>query len=543
MKYIQFFNTNRHKVLLICILCLFAVCFALQMQSANSKPGKKPAERSRKFTKIDLENADENVVDRLLMPDYQLLRGSVRIRHGGMVMFCDSAYLFENSNSFEAFGSIRMEQGDTLTIYGDHLYYDGILQLARLRRNVKMENRNTTLLTDSLNFDRRANIGYFFEGGVISDEKNELTSVYGQYSPATKISIFQFNVKLVNDQMTLYSDTLIYSNANKIAFIKGPSTIVSDSNTIYSSRGWYNTGLGTSMLLDRSLLVNKDKTLTGDTVYYNRNKGVGKVFGHMHLRDSLNKSDLYGNFGFYNEKTKYAYATDSAWVREYSRPDTVFIHADTLKVEEPDTTYRVLSGIRNVRYFSREAQGVCDSMRYSTKDSVLRLYKSPILWNASYQLNGDTIHAYMSDTTIKRAHVIGYAFVATQEDSTLSFYNQLSGKELIARFENGDIRQVDVSGNVESVFYPMDSDSVLIGMNRTESSFMTMFVKNRKLEKMKVWPSPNGSLTPIPLIKPAMKLLKNFRWYEAARPKNARDIFRRVTLTTEPIKRITRRKR
>ena len=111
-----------------------------------------------------------------------------------------------------------------------------------------MENRNVTLLTDSLNFDRRLNIGYFFNGGVISDMQNELTSVYGQYSPATKIADFRYNVKLVNDKMTIYSDTLHYNTATKVANIAGPSTILSDQNTIYTDKGWYNTLKENSML-------------------------------------------------------------------------------------------------------------------------------------------------------------------------------------------------------------------------------------------------------------------------------------------------------
>ena len=41
-----------------------------------------------------------------------------------MYMFCDSALIFEKINYVEAFGNVRMEQGDTLFIYGDYLYYD-----------------------------------------------------------------------------------------------------------------------------------------------------------------------------------------------------------------------------------------------------------------------------------------------------------------------------------------------------------------------------------------------------------------------------------
>ena len=544
MNFIPIKMPNRHKILVLGILCLFAVCLIAQTKpSSSGKASAAATKPAKKGTRVYLEYADQLEFDKAKGPDYQVLRGSVRFRQDNMFMFCDSAYFFDKTNSLEAFGNIRMEQGDTLFVYSDYLYYDGNIQLAKLRRNVKMENRNVTLLTDSLNYDRRFNIGYFFEGGVVSDLKNELTSVYGQFSPKTKDAIFQYKVKLVNDQMTLLSDTLRYNTQTKIADITTPTTILSDSNTIYTSKGWYNTQKETAVLLKRSLMVSKTKTLTGDTILYFRNSGRGKVLGHMHLRDSLNKTDLFGNEGYYNEKTKTSFATDSAWVREYSRPDTVFLHADTLMMVEPDSTYRVMSAYHHVRYFSNESQGVCDSLRYSSKDSVLRMYKNPVLWNTNYQLSGDTINAYMNDSTIEKADIIGYAFVATQEDSIAGYYNQLSGKELNAFFANGEIRKVDVKGNVESAFYPTDSDSLMIGLNRAESSFLTIYVKNRKLEKLIMWPSPKGSLTPLIEIKPEDRFLKNFRWQIDSRPKNGKDIFRKEIVKVEPIKRTKRRKK
>lgn len=536
---------NRHKVLLSGILCLFAVCLIAQNKAATKvkvalASAAKPV---KKGTRVFLEYADLWEYDKAKGPDYQVLRGSVRFRQDHMLMFCDSAYFFDKSNSLEAFGNIRMEQGDTLFVYSDYLYYDGNMQLAKLRRNVKMENRNVTLLTDSLNYDRRMNIGYFFEGGVVSDLKNELTSVFGQYSPATKDAIFQYKVKLVNDQMKLYSDTLRYNTQTKIADIATPTTILSDSSTIYTSKGWYNTQKETAVLLNRSLLVNKTKTLTGDTILYFRNSGKGIVHGRMHLKDSLNKTDLFGNYGFYSEKKHQAFATNKAWIREYSRPDTTFLHADTLMMNQPDSTYRELMAYHHVRYYSNQSQGVCDSLRYSTRDSVLRMYKNPVLWNQNYQLSGDTINAYMNDSMIDRAHIIGYAFVATQEDSVAGFYNQLSGKQLKARFVKGEIRKVDVSGNVESAFYPMDKDSLIIGLNRAESSYLTIFVNNRKLEKLIMWPTPKGSLTPLIDIKSDQRFLKNFRWQSDTRPRNSHDIFRTTNATVEPVKRVVRRKK
>lgn len=226
--------------------------------TSHASGGKGTNQRAGK-TRVDLLYADEAQADKQMRPDVQVLIGSVRLRHDSMYMFCDSALIFEKINSVEAFGNVHMEQGDTLFIYGDYLYYDGMSQLAMLRENVRMINRNTVLTTDSLNYDRLYNLGYYFEGGTLTDEENVLTSVWGEYSPATKLAVFNHDVKLVNPKFVLTSDTLKYSTQTKIATILGPSDIVSEQNHIYSERGFYNTNSEQAELLDRSVLTNQGK--------------------------------------------------------------------------------------------------------------------------------------------------------------------------------------------------------------------------------------------------------------------------------------------
>ncbi|MFQ9020512.1 MAG: OstA-like protein [Parabacteroides merdae] len=73
--------------------------------------------------------------DKAVKPDAQILNGDVCFRHDSSYMYCDSAYFFEQTNSLEAFSNVRMEQGDTLFVYGDYLFYDGNTQVAYLREN------------------------------------------------------------------------------------------------------------------------------------------------------------------------------------------------------------------------------------------------------------------------------------------------------------------------------------------------------------------------------------------------------------------------
>jgi lipopolysaccharide assembly outer membrane protein LptD (OstA) len=279
-------------------------------------------------------------------------------------MYCDTAYFYEKANSLEAFGNFRMEQADTLKLFGDYAYYDGNTQIAQVRYNVRMENRTTTLLTDSLNYDRLFNLGYFFDGGTLMDEENVLTSDWGEYSPATKQSVFNYDVKLVNPKFTLTSDTLRYNTASKIANIVGPSNIEGDNNHIYSELGFYNTQIGQAELLNRSVLTNEGKQLVGDSLCYDRNKSFGEAFDNVVFTDTINKNQLTGNYCYYNEQTKYAIATDRAMVVDYSQGDSLFLHGDTLQLLtfflDTDSMYRETRAYHRVRFFRTDIHGVCD---------------------------------------------------------------------------------------------------------------------------------------------------------------------------------------
>ena len=476
-----------------------------------------------KKTKVYLIHTNTLSFDKAVKPDAQILNGDVCFRHDSSYMYCDSAYFFEQTNSLEAFSNVRMEQGDTLFVYGDYLFYDGNMQVAYLRENVRMENGQVTLFTDSLNYERIPNIGYYFEGGLIVDSLNQLSSFYGQYSPETKLAVFNDSVRLENTDFTLYSDTLHYDTQSKIATILGPSVIVSDSGTIHTSRGWYNTVNNTSLLLDQSQVESGEKILIGDSIFYNRDTGMGEVYGNMSLIDTAQHVTLQGEYGYYNEQTGYAFATASARFLEYSQGDTLFLHADTLQMVTVDSIYREIKAYYGVRFYRTDMQGVCDSMQFNTRDSVLYMYTEPVLWNEQYQLYGDTIAIYMNDSTIEYAHVIQFAFAAQHVDS--SYYNQLKGNDLKAYFEGQAVHQIDVAGNAESIFYPLEKDGAKVGMNETKSGFLTIWVKDNKLDKLKIWPSPVGTMTPIPDLKPDQKMLKDFYWFDYLRPKNKDDIY------------------
>lgn len=533
------FLKSRHRIFLAGILCLFGVCLI-----AQNKPKATDKKTEEKKTKVYLLHSDVLRFNKEVNPDAQVVEGSVVFRHDSVYMYCDSAYFFDKTNSLEAFGNVKMNQGDTLFLYGDYLFYDGNTQIAMVRENVRMENKNTTLLTDSLNYDRIYNLGYYFEGGTLMDEENVLTSDWGEYSPATKVSVFNHDVKLVNPRFTLTSDTLRYNTATKLATILGPSDIESDKNHIYSEKGFYNTLSGQAELLDRSVLTNEGKKLTGDSLYYDRNLGYGEAFDNVVMNDTVNKNMLTGGYCYYNELTGYAFATQRAVAIDYSQGDSLFMHGDSLKLYtynmDTDSMYREMRAYRKVRIYRTDVQGVCDSLIFNSKDSCLTMYYDPVLWNEKQQLLGEEIKVYMNDSTINWAHIINQALTVEMKDSI--HYNQVTGKEMKAFFRDGDMRQVDVLGTVRVVYYPEERDSTMIGLNSSETSVLNMYLKDRKMEKMVMSPKSNGTLYPMEQIPTDKLKLDNFVWLDYMRPRNKDDIFNWIPKKADQLLKKTTRK-
>lgn len=512
-----------HRILIVAILCLFGLSLVQSRQVSKKKPRPKTNER------VYLIHADRLRFDQFGMnPNAQILNGNVAFRHKGAKLYCDSAYFYQESNSFRAFGHVRMYQGDTLSLFSDYAYYDGNDQMAEARYNVVLKHRKTTLYTDSLNYDRLYGIGYFFEGGKMVDKDNVLVSDWGEYDTETRDAVFNYNVDLKNPKFVLTTDTLHYDTRTSVAHIVGPSKIVSGESVIHTSQGFYDTNKDFSRLYGRSTLTNNGKTLTADSLFNDDKKAVSEGFGNVVYNDTVNKNQMTSNYFWYNDSTGYAFATDSAVLKDYSQGDTLFLHSDTMKVYtyniNTDSVYRTMHCYNKVRAYRTDVQAVCDSLVYNTRDSLMTMYKDPITWNANRQLLGEVIEVFMKDSTIDRAHVINQALSVEQLSDSTKF-NQVSSREMFGYFDKGELRKTEAIGNVQCVYYHQDEkDSAFLNMAYLETDTMRMFLKDRQLQY--IWTcKQTGTAYPITQIPPSKKLLPAFAWFDYVRPRDKYDIF------------------
>ena len=494
-------------------------------------------------TMVYLERAENLNYDEQRIANAQILKGNVVFRHEEALMYCDSAYFYENTNSLDAFGHVRFVQGDTLRGFGDLLYYDGNSKLARLRRHVRLihgrENENPTVLTtDSLNYDRLEGVAYYYTGGEIKDSLNTLVSVRGNYRPNTKQAVFSQDVVLTNSRFVLTSDTLLYNTDTKIADIVSPTQIIYEEETdITSSRGWYNTQTEQSMLLDRSVVHHTDgKQMTGDTIYYDKLIGFGEVLGDMQMVDSAQRVTLYGEYGQMWEENSRGYATDSALMVDWSDSSHIaYIHADTLFTEElhytdsamEDSTYRRVRAHYGVRVYRDDMQMTCDSMVYWGSDSTMHLYTKPICWSENQQISADSMVVFIVNGSVE--HAVGYVNALCVMEDTLDYYNQMSGKEVTAYLKDGEVKLIDMSGNALTVYYPKEQDGEYVGLNTTASSFIHMYIEDQEIHHIRFTKETTGVLYPMDQIPGGADKLALFFWAAEARPNSPEDVFRKVT--------------
>ena len=516
-------NNGGHRISLILILCLFGFCLVQAMLAPKKKSNRPKGDR------VYLLHADELRYDMYgSNPDAQIVKGKVSFSHQGAHLTCDSAYFYQNSNSVKAFGHVHFKQGDTLSLTCDRAEYDGMMQMMHARNNVVLHHRRQVLRTDSLDYDRLYEMANFFEGGTLIDGKDKLVADWGEYHTKTREAKFVYNVKLRSGKDVVTTDTLYYDVPKSKAHMVGPSKIISGGSVVHTKNGFYNTKNDQAQLFDRSTLEDKDKTITGDSLYYVKN-GESYGYGNVVYVDKKNKNSLHCNYLRYNEKTGYGFATRNPVAIDYSQKDTLWMHSDSMKIYtfhiNTDSVYRKVHAFHKVRAYRTDVQAVCDSLVFNSKDSCMTMYKDPIVWNANRQLLGEVIKAYMNDSTIRMAHVIGQALSIDEMPDCVHF-NQVTSKEMKAYFENGQARMGESIGNVQTIYYlTNDKDSSIVGLNYMETDTMRMYLSpERQLQK--IWANKSvGTFYPITQVPPSKVKLPNFAWFDDIRPKDKNDIF------------------
>lgn len=477
-----------------------------------------------KSNRIQIVNAERLIKSK--NSSAQKFIGNVELKHQEVKLFCDSAFLYLDSNSLDAFGKVKILQGDSLAMYGDTLHYSGNSKLATMKGNVNLTDRNLSLSTTSMTYNLRDSVGHYTSGATITSTENSnvLTSKIGLYFVGSQVFEFQDSVELSNPEYTMTSDTLTYQTATETAIFSGPTFIRADSNLIYTENGWYDTKNNLASFQENSYLEADGQVLTGDSLFYDRNLGFGEVFNNMQIRDTANTFVIQGNYGWHNEKQEQSLITDSLLLIQIFENDSLFLHADTAVINIDSTDGKIIQAFHDVKFFKSDLQGAADSMLITQSNSTINMYENPILWSDENQLFADFISIKSDSNTIRSMLLDNNAFLISVAD-TFGF-NQVKGRIMNAYFSNQKLKRLEVVGNAQSVYYVGEEEKTPIGMNHAVCSNMTLVIDENKVDQITFREKPEAVLYPMDDINPKIRLLVGFRWDEDLRPKQLTDIFR-----------------
>lgn len=448
----------------------------------------------------------------------------VHFTHEGIEIWCDQAIHYAGENFFKAYGNVRMEQGDTVTMQSNYAEYNGTTQFAFASGNVKMSRPQTSLETDTLFFNRIKQQAYYRSGGVVRDTASVLTSRVGRYFLETNKYTFASKVVLTNPDYVINSAQLDFYSETGNVYFYGPTTITSDASVIYCERGFYDTRGDTGYFVKNSRIDYENRILEGDSLYFNRNTSFASATNNIKVTDTANNTVIRGHYAEVFRDKDSVFITKRALAVTLQEQDSVYIHSDTLMVTgKPDD--RVIRGFYNVRLFKSNMNGKSDSIHVHEKSGLTQMLGNPVIWSGNNQLTGDTIHLISNPETEKldSLKVFDNAFIV-QKDS-IGGYNQFKGKELYGQFNDNELTQVDLVKNAETVYYMRNDKGELTGINKTTSSSIRVLFENREVIDVYILSKPEATLFPEEELPPNARELKGFNWRGDEQLHSKEDLF------------------
>ncbi len=444
--------------------------------------------------------------------------------HDGIEVWCDNAVFYKSANFFKAYGNIRMQQGDSVSMTSNYAEYNGNTEFAFASGNVKMKRPQTTLETDSLFFDRLKQQAYYRSGGKVTDTASVLTSKIGRYFMEEDKYSFINDVVVTNPEYTINSEQLDFYSESGHAYLYGPSTIKSETSTVYCERGFYDTRADNGYFVKNSQINYDNRILKGDSLYFNREKKFASATNNIRVIDTINHSRITGHYAeVYREKDS-VFITKKALAASLQDRDTLFIHSDTIMVTgKPEK--RVIRGYYNVRIFKEDQtgenpmSGKSDSIFSDQQSGLTKLINlsrkgntKPVLWSGDNQMTGDSIHLQSNTETEKldSLRVFDNAFLIQKD--TIEGYNQLKGKELTGFFVDNTLEKVIIDKNTETLNYMRNEDQDLIGINKTLASSVEILFEEQQIKDIYYYKQVDGKLTPEEEFPPNARLLQGFNW-------------------------------
>ena len=482
----------------------------------------------RKKTRINILHYDIATYSKS-MGDVQRLIGHVKMRHDSAYFFCDSAYYYQENNSFDAYQNVHIIVNDSVEVFSDLLNYNGDTRFAEFHNNVHLRDDSTNLYTEYLTYDRNLHLACYPDSAITIRGDKTLKSRYGYYRDRLKEFSFFKNVEVYSPKYQMYTDTLYYNTGIEKMWFQGPTTIINKENVLEGKHGYYLVNEDHVYLDQRPFMHNETQLMWSDSIFYDRNRGVAQAYSQVDMIDTSYKVVMRGDYVEMWENKGLSFATDSAYAISYDGGDSLYIHGDTLFMyfDKQKEEAKKLIARRHVRFFKSDLQGKCDTLTYLMEDSIIRMRVSPILWAEDSQMTGTDIDIKIKESTVEWVLQKGNAFIISQD--TIEGFNQIKGKDITSLFKDGDIHHVNVDGDqAETIYWIRDDDGGFIGIDVSKSETMVIEMEKQNISIIKSYKGIDETMYPKEDLSESSRYLQGFKWHDEARPKDKDDIFRRI---------------
>ena len=480
----------------------------------------------------------------------QILAGNVKLKQSTSFFWCDSCVINNNTKTFEAWGHVRINDADTATIYASHLRYLMDKKIAYLDGGVKLTDGKGELTTPDLEYDMTTDIGVYTHGGRVVNKKTVLTSQEGHYYAGLRDVYFKKNVELKDPAYYIKTDSLLYNTQTQTTrFIA--ETFIKDSSgrTIETQEGYYNIATGKAEFGRRPIIRDGNTMITADNIIFDDSSHTSQARGNVIIKDSVQQTTIIAGEVFRDNKNDRMLATRKPLMIIKQENDSIYVTADTLfsarlsdlygkkdslvkdtvkgtkvvNINEKDSTNRYFEAYRHVRIFSDSMQAVSDSLFYSFKDSVFRLFQGPVIWSKESQITGDTIWVITKNKKADKIKVFENSFMVNKIEPEV--YNQIKSSRMDAYFKDGSIDSVRAAGFAECIYYIQDEDSAFTGINESKCDIIDIYFAKEELRKVVFRSSVTGIIWPMNQKDPREMRLENFKWLESRRPKTKYELF------------------
>lgn len=476
-----------------------------------------------------------------------IIAGNVKMKQGNSLFFCDSCVMNNNANLFEAWGHVKIIDSDTATVTANHLRYLTQRKIAYFDGNVKMTDGHASLTTPDLEYDMETNIGTYLHGGKVINKKSVLTSQEGFYYADVKDVFFKKNVVLHDPAYDITTDSMIYNTETQTTRFISYTTIKDSSGRVIRTReGFYNQQTGDAEFGQRPEIVDGEISITGNQV--TMSDSVSIVRGNGIIRNAKDGTTMIGNTIIRNNKTEALLSTGKPLLIIKQDNDSIFVSADTLftarlsdkfgmdsvivdsakgirgpAFDEKDSTNRYFEAFRHVRIFNDSLQAACDSMFYSFRDSIFRLYDDPVVWAQKSQITGDTILLFTKNKKADKIQAFENGFMVNEVETNV--YNQIKSTRIDGWFIDGNIDSVQARGYAECIYYIQDEDSAYTGVNQSKCDLIDIYFQDKELDKVVFRNDVTGTIWPIKQKGPEELKLEGFHWLEERRPKTKFEMY------------------